>query len=177
MKYFAALPGMVPQEAIERALRLLLLEIVKWGLPKEQIQEWHNNKTWFPTLRQHEDIVSLAQYIPEEFRQGEMCEPQILLHFPDENLEYELHPHLDQEPPWADGRKYKTICGVALSRNDDTNGGFIAWHQGFRDMWEQQHVNLDAGDILVFDPNLHHSGGLNSSGSIRAIVYFRYLHE
>ena len=36
-------------------------------------------------------------------------------------------PHVDQEPQWANGRRYAHILGVALSPNHRANGGLVVW--------------------------------------------------
>lgn len=177
---FTVIHRALPLEVVDRANRLLHLEIVNWGLSKEQFDEWHYSKTWFPTLRNRAEILNLAEYIPERFRQGQICEPQILFHFPDEAEKWDLHPHLDQEPPWAEGRSYTYICGVALSPNYSKNGGLMAWPFSGTDQepsGDPISTSLQKGDIIVFHPKLWHSGGLNRTGEVRRMVYFRYLEE
>lgn len=157
--------------------RMFLMEIVNWGLPKEQFDEFHYAKAWFPTLRQH--VTYLADFVPAGFKTGEICEPQILLHFPDAAEEYEIHPHKDQEPEWANGRRYRTIAGVALSTNDEHNGGLVSWGKGEEPERSSRfdQIVLDPGDLIVFDPKLWHSSGLNRTGDIRMMVYFRWLED
>jgi hypothetical protein len=172
---YCIIRGAVPSDEVLAMSRMLLLEIVNWGLTKEQFAEYHQTKAWFPTLRPH--VAHLADYIPSGFKTGEMCEPQILLHFPDEATEYEIHPHLDEEPEWANGRKYRTIAGVALTASDELNGGLVSW--GKEDepvkMSAYDSIVLDPGDVIIFDPKLWHSSCLNRTGEIRMMVYFRWL--
>jgi hypothetical protein len=172
---YQILEDIVPTNVTEDMRRLFLLEIVNWGLPKNQFDDWHNTKAWFPTLRDH--VEHLVDYVPSSMRDGTLCEPQILLHFPDENLDYELSPHRDQEPEWANDRKYSAIAGVALTDQTEFNGGLIAWGKGDKpcSRYNSTSLYLCEGDIIVFDPDLWHSGGLNATGDIRMMVYFRWL--
>jgi ectoine hydroxylase-related dioxygenase (phytanoyl-CoA dioxygenase family) len=165
----------VPETEVESMRRILLLEIVKYGLPKDRLDEYHNTKTWFPSLREY--VVHLADYVPSQLKKGELCEPQILLHFPDENLDYEIEPHRDQEPEWANGRKYTAIAGVALTDSDEQDGGLVSWGMDREpcEKWDAQPIELYAGDVIIFDPRLWHSGGLNSTDRIREVIYFRWV--
>jgi hypothetical protein len=102
-----------------------------------------------------------------------MAEPQILLQFPDSaGTEVPLVPHIDEMPPWAGGRGYTSIVGIALSRNHPDNGGLRVWPFS-----QQTQVELtpEAGDIAVMDPRLPHSPGVNRTGGIRYAVYFPFL--
>lgn len=175
---YSVIENAVNPAAIELAKRLLNLEIVNWGLTKEQFDEWHQNKTWFPTLREHDVIKRLARFIPKElYGDAELCEPQILCHYPDEAVDWPVEYHLDQEPEWADGRTYVLIAGVALTDNTEQNGGLrvlppFASPDHFGDP-----VELKAGDIVVFQPTLWHRSSLNRSGNVRMMVYFRWLEK
>jgi ectoine hydroxylase-related dioxygenase (phytanoyl-CoA dioxygenase family) len=170
--------GVVSNEVITNAMRLLHLEIVNWGLTKEQIDEWHNNKCWFPTLRYHPAILALIDAVPNEYKVGQMCEPQILFHFPDTADEWDFEMHQDKEPEWANGRKYTSIVGVALTPNNEENGGLVVRTVDEGEFGEDFPTEpMEPGDIIVFDPLLWHRGGLNRTGQIRAMVYFRFLEE
>jgi ectoine hydroxylase-related dioxygenase (phytanoyl-CoA dioxygenase family) len=82
--------------------------------------------------------------------------------------------HIDQEPDWADGRRYARIVGVPLTRSYPDNGGLIVWpFEGP----EQETVDLAPGDMLVMHPRLPHSSGFNRQGGIRYAVYFRFLED
>jgi ectoine hydroxylase-related dioxygenase (phytanoyl-CoA dioxygenase family) len=81
--------------------------------------------------------------------------------------------HLDQEPEWAEGRRYERIVGVALSPWRRDNGGLLV--KG--DDGEAAAVELDPGDAVLLPPDLLHSGGVNRTGAIRYGVYFRWLEE
>ena len=101
-----------------------------------------------------------------------MCDPQIVVHPPDDCPEVPLAPHLDEEPPWADGRRYVRIVGVALSPGRRGNGGLEVWPPG---SGGPEPVELEPGDVVVMDPKLPHTLGLNCEGGIRYAVYFRFL--
>jgi hypothetical protein len=169
---YSVLRGCVPQDAIAAALRHIHLDIVQRGLGAETMGPWLWSAHWFPHLKWDEPIVALAEHLPADLREGELCDPQILLHFPDGSDEHELVSHVDSEPPWADGRSYRRIVGVALSPAHESNGGLIVWPF---DSDEPTALEIDAGDVVVMHPQLPHSSGLNREGAIRYAVYFRYL--
>lgn len=166
------LRGAIPAEAVDAALRHLHLDVVKRGLPQEWLSEWLWNAHWFPHLRWDDEILGLLEHLPPELREGELCDPQILLQMPDEADEVELQSHVDREPDWANGRRYARIVGIALTPNVPANGGLTVWPLDGRD---PQPVPLDAGDVLVMDPALPHASGLNRTGGIRYAAYFRFL--
>jgi hypothetical protein len=166
------LRGVVPAEACERVLRHIHLDIVRHGLPQEWLSEWLWTTHWFPHLKWDDEVRALLEPLPEELREGELCDPQLVLHMPDEAEEIELSSHLDREPEWAEGRRYRRILGVALTRNDRRNGGLLVWPL---DGAEPEAVDLEPGDVLVMDPSLPHSSGLNRAGEIRYAAYFRFL--
>lgn len=80
---YAVLRQVVPREAVEGALRHLHLDLVRRGLPAEVLGSWLWSSHWFPHLRWDPPVVGLAEYLPEELREGEMCDPQIILQPPD----------------------------------------------------------------------------------------------
>ncbi len=171
---YEILRDVVPVEARERALRHLHLDVVRRGLPQEWLSEWLWNGHWFPHLRWDEEIVALVEHLPPALRTGELCDPQILLQMPDEAEEAELEPHVDRLPDWAEGRSYTRIVGVALSPNEPANGGVHVWPL---DGGPPRPTQLDPGDVLVMDPALPHSSGLNRTGGVRYAVYFRFLEK
>jgi ectoine hydroxylase-related dioxygenase (phytanoyl-CoA dioxygenase family) len=83
-----------------------------------------------------------------------------------------LESHIDQEPEWANGRRYRRIVGVALSPNRSTNGGLQVWPL---DGGDRLAVELEPGDVVVMSPSLPHTSGLNREGGIRYAAYFRFL--
>jgi ectoine hydroxylase-related dioxygenase (phytanoyl-CoA dioxygenase family) len=170
---FALLPSAIPDDAVERALRRLHLEVRDNGLAAAQVADWERETCWFPHLRWAPEIVSLLDDIPPSLRQGTLCEPQILLHFP-EDLDRRIFPHVDQPPPWAEGRPYRLVIGVALSESQAGNGALLAWPF---DRDEPELVELARGDVIVMHPRLQHTGGRNVGGTIRYAVYFRFLDE
>lgn len=164
----------IPLHAVEKARRLLHLEVSSWGLSLNMLREWRTAACWFPTLRSHHTILKLLDYLPAEWQTGQLAEPQILWQFPDVGLS-PLVPHLDAPPPWAKGRGYLRIVGVPLTEQRRSNGGLVTWPGG-RD-GKLQSVDSDPGDCFAFPPDLLHTSGANISADIRQIVYFRFLEE
>ena len=169
---YEVLRGVVPREAIERVLRHVHLDLVRNGAPAETIGEWIWAAHWFPHLKWDPEVVGLLEHLPRRLREGELCDPQLLLQPPDEGPDVELTPHVDQEPEWAQGRRYLRIVGIALSRNHAANGGLLVWPFGSD---EPEAVELEPGDVVVMDPGLPHTSGLNREGGIRYAAYFRFL--
>jgi hypothetical protein len=112
----------------------------------------------------------LAEGLPADWRTGERCDSQILLQFPHVGPEPEITFHVDQEPPWANGRRYLRIVGVPLSRWEAANGGLL-----IRPSDHIVAVELEPGDAVMLGPQMLHTGGINTTGSIRYGVYFRWL--
>ncbi len=169
---YRVLRGAVAPEAIERALRHLHLDVVRRGLPPEETSNAIWSAHWFPHLKWDPEIVGLVDNLPGELREGELCDPQILLHLPDDCEDVPLQSHVDEEPAWANGRRYLRIVGIALTPSHAGNGGLVVWPL---DGGEPRPVELEPGDVIVMDPELPHSSGLNRGGGIRYAVYFRYL--
>ena len=169
---YEILRGAVPRAAVERALRHIHLDLVRNGLPVDTLGNWLWSTHWFPHLKWDEEILGLLEPVPARLRVGELCDPQIILHPPDSAVDHPLSPHVDQEPDWADGRPYRTILGIALTRGHAANGGLIVWPLTGAD---PEPVELEPGDVVVMDPSLPHTSGLNREGAIRYTVYFRYL--
>jgi hypothetical protein len=169
---FEILRAAVTRDSVDRALRHLHLDLVQRGAPADTIGSWLWASHWFPHLRWDSEITGLLDPLPSSLRDGELCDPQILLQPPDDAEDVALEPHVDREPDWAGGRRYARILGVALSSNRSTNGGLVVWPL---DGSEPQQVELEPGDIVVMDPDLPHTSGLNREGAIRYAVYFRFL--
>lgn len=167
---YSVLRGAVPRAAVERTLRHIHLDLVRHGASPETIGSWLWAAHWFPHLKWDPEIVGLLEHVPEELRDGELCDPQILLHPPDSVDDVELTPHVDQEPEWANGRRYLRILGVALTPNRRSNGGLVVWRDG-----QPEAIELEPGDVVVMDPALPHTSGLNREGAIRYAAYFRFL--
>jgi hypothetical protein len=164
--------GAVPTHAVEGVLRHLHLDLVRNGAPAETIGRWLWSAHWFPHLKWDTAVLSLLEHLPEALREGELCDPQILLQPPDDCEEVRLTPHVDEEPAWANGRRYVRIIGVALTPNRRSNGGLVVWPL---DGGPPEPVVLDPGDVVVMDPTLPHTSGLNREGAIRYAAYFRFL--
>jgi hypothetical protein len=169
---FAVLRGQVPPAAVDRALRHIHLDILERGLPPEQLSGWLWSAHWFPHLKWNDEIVGLLDHLPSDLRDGELCDPQIVLQLPDAADDVTLESHIDQEPDWANGRRYRRIVGVALGPNRSANGGLQVWPL---DGGDRLAIELEPGDAVVMNPSLPHTSGLNREGGIRYAAYFRYL--
>jgi hypothetical protein len=169
---YEILRAAVPPPALERTLRHVHLDLVQNGASAETIGRWLWSAHWFPHLKWDAEVVGLLESLPSELREGELCDPQILLQPPDAGEDVPLTPHTDEEPEWANGRPYLRIVGVALTPNRRTNGGLVVWPLGGA---EPEAVELEPGDAVVMDPALPHTSGLNREGAIRYAVYFRFL--
>jgi hypothetical protein len=167
---FEVARGVVPRERVDDALRLLHLDLLQRGAATEELSEWLWGMHWFPHLKEREEIFSLAESLPAEWRTGRPCEPQILLQFPHVGPEPEIEFHLDQEPAWAGDSTYLRIVGVPLSPWRGDNGGLLV-----KTAAGPAPVEADPGDAIVMTPDLPHSGGVNRTGSLRYGVYFRWL--
>jgi hypothetical protein len=162
--------AVIPREKIEATLRLLHLDLLERGASAEELSSWLWGAHWFPHLNEREEILALAESLPEEWRTGRICDPQILLQFPHTGPEPEITFHLDQEPAWAEGRTYLRIVGIPLSPWRGDNGGLLVETAS-----GPAPVEADPGDAIMMSPDLPHSGGVNHSGSLRYGVYFRWL--
>jgi hypothetical protein len=169
---YSVLRGVVPPDAVDRALRRIHLDLVRNGLTAEALGEWLWSAHWFPHIKWDPEIVALVDHLPDELRDGRLCDPQILLHPPDDGEDQPLTPHVDQEPEWADGKSYRRVVGFPLTPSHLRNGGLVVWPFGSE---EPEALELEPGDVLVMDPQLPHTSGLNRAGTIRYTVYFRYL--
>lgn len=169
----------VEPAAVGAALRLLNLAIRRHGLSAEEIAACQQ-ATFFPHLRWEPEVWAVLPPVAAEllgFRAGdEWAEPQLLLRFPDEEQPWPPQPHVDEPPPWAGGRTYRGVVGVALTPAEAGEGAPCVWpgsHHG--DPGAQRAVPLEAGDALVMHPGLAHSGSLNLGAKVRSAVYFRLL--
>jgi hypothetical protein len=171
---YAVLRGAVPLEAVERALRHLHLDLVRNGLPADRLGEWLWAAHWFPERKWDDPIVALAGHLPAALRDGQLCDPQILLQPPDDCDAVELVSHVDREPDWAAGRGYLRIAGIALSAAGPDDGGLVVWPF---DAAGPEALELEPGDVVVMHPRLPHASGLNRGGRIRYAVYFRFLEQ
>lgn len=170
------LPQVVPMAQIDAALRVINMDVRQRGLNPVELKQWNSVACPFPHLRFSSKIAVL--YAPVLARlglspesAGQLCEPQIIYHLPDDvPADYEPWSHVDQEPDWANGRRYVRIVGVALTDWTTGNGTLRVW-----DSDEPRAIVLKAGDAVILRPDVPHSPGVNRSGSIRAGVYFRWL--
>lgn len=162
--------GAVPLDRVDDVLRMLHLDLLERGASARELSQWLWDTHWFPHLRYRDEIMALAEALPEAWRTGSLCDPQIILQFPHTGPEPEITFHLDQEPDWAQGRRYLRIVGVPLSSWGSENGGLLVQQEG-----ETVRVELDPGDAVMMTPDLPHSGGINRTGGVRYGVYFRWL--
>jgi hypothetical protein len=157
---------------IDGALRLLHLDLLQRGASAQELGSWLWANHWFPHLKHDPAILALADGLPDEWRVGELCDPQILLQFPHSGPPSDVTFHVDEVPDWAPGRRYARIVGIPLSPWRPANGGVII-RSGERTI----PLELDPGDAVRMDPDLPHSGGINTTGAIRYGIYLRWLHE
>ncbi len=162
--------GVIDPALVDDALRVLHLDLLRRGATAEQLGEWLWGAHWFPHLNYEPGIVALAEALPDEWQTGERCDPQILLQFPHVGPAPEITFHVDQEPAWASGKRYRRIVGVPLSRWHPANGGLIV-----KSGDDIRTLELDPGDAVAMTPDLLHSGGINTTGSLRYGAYFRWL--
>lgn len=115
--------GLLPLQLVDGALRLLHLDLLERGASARELGQWLWGSHWFPHLSHHETILALTDELPGDWTTGTPCDPQILLQFPHSGPKPEITLHVDQEPPWADERRYLRIVGVPLSPWRRDNGG------------------------------------------------------
>src|SRR3712207_4454460 len=115
--------GVIPLDRVEDVLRTLHLDVLEKGVSAATLSEWLWGTHWFPHLRYTDEVMALAEALPPEWQTGSLCDPQIILQFPHTGPEPEITFHLDQEPDWAEGRRYVRIVGIALSEWRRENGG------------------------------------------------------
>jgi hypothetical protein len=177
---FVVLRHAVAPGAIAKALRMLNLAIRRHGLSAEEIAQCQA-ATFFPHLRWEPEVWGVLPPGAGEalgFIEGdEWAEPQLLLRFPDEDQPWPLQPHVDESPPWAEGRRYKGIVGVALTAAGAEDGTAYVWVGSHRGgvATDPVPVPLAAGDALVMHPALEHCGSLNLGPNTRFAIYFRLL--
>ena len=145
----------------------------EWGL-------WESVACPFPHLRFAEPTLALRDAVRARIgREGKRfpelgapCEPQYIWQWPTPDDYHDPPYHLDEPPPWADGKGYALIAGIALTDWIPSNGALCYERPGYdrpEPSW------LSAGDALVMTPDLRHCSGLNRTGHVRAGVYFRWL--
>jgi phytanoyl-CoA dioxygenase PhyH len=164
--------GVIAAPVIDDALRALHLDLLQRGASSAELGDWLWGMHWFPHLVYDERIAALADALASDWRTGERCDPQILLQFPHVGPEPEITFHRDQEPPWAQERRYRRIVGIPLSRWHAANGGLLVNLDG-----RTVAVELEPGDAVMMHPDLLHSAGINTTGAIRYGVYFRWLDD
>jgi Phytanoyl-CoA dioxygenase (PhyH) len=172
---YGVLHGCVPQAAVDAVLRMVWRHVLRFGVGQDRMAEFVQTNNWFPELRAEQPIQQLDGYLPPRWRTGQLCEPQLVLQFPDDTRDvYPLAPHVDESPAWAGGRPYLRIAAVALTPQLPENGGLYLWAHSSTDKPLAPLV-LAPGDVLVMEPGLPHASGQNTTGSVRAAVYLRWL--
>jgi hypothetical protein len=176
---FVIIRDAVPAEAIGACLRVLNLAIRENGLTPEEIGECQQ-ATFFPHLRWEPEIWGV---LPDDAAEllgwvegDDWADPQLLLRFPDRDLDWPLEAHVDEPPPGAPNG-YKGIVGIALSSASATDGAPHVWRRSHRGEAPShpEPIELAAGDVLVMHPLLGHAGSLNLGHTVRYAVYFRLL--
>lgn len=180
---FTVVEQAVPRDAVLRARREIGLAIRRYGLTAEEIASCQSG-TFFPALRWEPWVTDLlpvnAGHLLGEVEGDLWAWPQILIRFPDEDVEWPQTFHIDAEPDWAAGRRYKGIVGVHLTKVGPDDGGTVVVpgsHLGHHTPGQTEEITARAGDALVFDPRLLHSGSLNLGHEIRMAVFFRLVGE
>lgn len=171
MELFSIHRRLVPLSMVDSVLLHIFNDIRYRGLTREEMDEWYKVNCPFPHLRFIGEILEIRKLIATNLGiQGIDCEPQIIWDFPKGEGWTNPPPHVDQVPPWAVGKSYDKIVGVALTNWLDTCGGLRLFLEGVP--YQQ---TLYAGDVIDFHPELPHAAGINTSGNVRAGLYFRWL--
>lgn len=172
------LPRVVPTDLIDAVLRTIHHDIRGRGLTPEQMDAWDQVRCPWPHLRFDPSVLRLRDLVlallsvpPNEV--GEPCEPQIIWQWPDDQDRGTPPPHVDEPPPWANGRGYRRIAGVTLGAWGPENGGLRIWSSA--DGSGPHALRLPAGSVIDLPPDLPHATGVNRSGRVRAGLYFRWV--
>jgi hypothetical protein len=164
------LRNVVPESMRRDVLRLIGTDLRYRGLSARELDQW-GQLTW-PHIEPLEQVQAIAHYLDGRFGQpGELSRPhQLVWTLPQEAPEdYPLEPHTDVPPA---GREFALIVGVAFSQWTWENGTLRVWERGLDSL--PHTVLLDPGDVVVLDPTLPHSPGVNRSGEIRTGMYVRW---
>jgi ectoine hydroxylase-related dioxygenase (phytanoyl-CoA dioxygenase family) len=168
----------VPLELTDAVARRLNREISQRGLTTDEIASGARG-TFFPHLRWEPEVLAIQHSLAELVSATETeqwADPQLLLRFPDDTVHGQPWAHLDEPPPWADGRTYRIIAGVALNRSSSVDGCLAVWPRShLTERSEPCLVELQAGDVVLLHPMLWHAPTLNVGSWIRYAVYFRLL--
>jgi ectoine hydroxylase-related dioxygenase (phytanoyl-CoA dioxygenase family) len=168
----------VPAEVATAVVRRLNLEIARRGLSSDEI-EVCSRGTYFPHLRWEPEVRAMQDYVSalvQPAPQEQWADPQLLLRFPEPSGDGQPWGHVDEPPPWAAGRRYRVIAGVALSASRASDGCLAVWPGSHtRTITNSALVELRAGDVVLMHPKLWHASTVNSGAWIRYAVYFRLL--
>src|SRR3954463_11132889 len=91
---YAVLRNRVPTAAVDAALRHIHLDLVRRGLDAQTLGGWLWSAHWFPHLKWDPPVAGLASFLPEELRDGERCDPQIVIQPPDDCEDVALSSHV-----------------------------------------------------------------------------------
>lgn len=165
-------PNVVPAAQRRAVLRLLHLDTLQRGLDPAEWQRWRGVACPYPHLRDTPEVAAVRRCLDEVLRPwGQPCEPQFVAHWPDAAERWDSPPHIDEPPPWADGRPYTLIAGLALTSWTEQNGSLRYWtRQG-----DVVPVELRAGSVVLVPPALPHATGLNRTGLPRFGLYLRWV--
>lgn len=166
---FQVVRKVVPPEIISDAVRQIHIEVFKYGVSSQEIQEWNKTTCWLPHLSFREPFESIRNAIPKEYTSSIPCGPQIVIVPPENPGEANFDFHVDDVPEWAQQRGLKifSIVGVALTHMIYENGGLQIESNGCPD--------LRPGDIIVLHPETRHRRCPNLTEYPRYTFYYRWL--
>ena len=175
---YVVLRSAVAPDAVSVVVRRLNMAIRHHGLTPEEIAEWQTTG-FFPHLRWEPEVWAVLPPAAPEllgWEEGDQWgDPQLLLRFPDEQQDGP-EPQVVQPPRWASDRSYRGVVSVALTTAGESDGVAHVWP---RSHLGEEHpmtpVPLSAGDALVMQPGLGHTGALNLGPTVRMAVYFRLI--
>lgn len=189
--------GIPPSDETDPVRRLSRSLIALWrARPEAQgwIYDEVNRRPWIHALASSERLTRLAQEM--------LGTEQIAIH-PRLNLVMSMPNHAWQVADWHQDRFYgpanHLIAYIPLQDTGDWNGGLMVgrgghtqgvlpharYEGGLKTKWirhppevvdalDRVQLNLAAGELLLFDGNLPHAAGLNSSDDVRFAVTIRY---
>jgi hypothetical protein len=173
---FIVFRAVVPDDVVDRARRLLNIEIVQRGLTADEISGGAYSAL-SPQLRSEPavmDVRGCIESVIQPRHDETWADAQISLRFPDLAEDRPLTPHVDALPARAADRSHRAIVGVALAPSGACDGSLVVWprsHVG--EATDPVRVELAAGDIVVMHPMLQHSSTLNRGGEVCCALYFR----
>lgn len=157
--------GVVPFELVRRALLEINGAVFAGGITAERALEWSRSSCWLPELAETGAALKVVRDHVDRLlgltTGGLELWTQIVLQFP--RLDDD-DPGYHRDDPEPHGRPLRNVVAVPLSRSGHGYGGL---------RFREQDPRLAPGDLAVFDPDVEHHGGCNTSGLIRYGLYFR----